>query len=460
MLLSRPITVCEPEASPTEKATLELMRQGSAGVSPAAQLVALALVACVLEGAGRKWLLTAGDVWLDGLFYFSKDLILALGVLLIPPSRTRACPQLVGLWDALAVTAGITLAAAAVNLSGSPIVGAILSLRSVLLLPAFALALARRLRSYKDIELIVNIVGVLAIANAVLGTLQYYLPQDHFLNQQVAGGISVVDVGRVRAIGTFSYITGLADMALAASWAGCVLLSAPPIRKYAYVVTAAALICPLAALSRTGLVASLGLLISVLVLSKGGLRAALPLVALFIAIGWFLSSKDEQQGKPSGILEGIARRHQNADSFEDRAGSILGDIPRAATHVPLGEGLGAGQVASRVTQEGALREMPRFEFEPGRIIYEIGLFGWAGVLMFRCWVVGVLWKSLGAAQGSSPFGNVRKASLAALALFFATNTVFDHIASFFAWIVAATALATIEMEWRRRLETAEKALVL
>src|SRR6266852_567936 len=99
MLLSKPISVSDQEAFPPEKATRESARwqQAPAGTSPAAQLVVVALIACVLEGAGRKWLLSAGDVWLDGLFYFSKDLILALCVLLIPPSRTRACPQLVGL---------------------------------------------------------------------------------------------------------------------------------------------------------------------------------------------------------------------------------------------------------------------------------------------------------------------------------------------------------------------------
>jgi len=50
--------------------------------------------------------------------------------------------------------------------------------------------------------------------------------------------------------------------------------------------------------------------------------------------------------------------------------------------------------------------------------------------------------------------------LAALTLFFASNTVFDPVASFFAWVVAATAVATLEMEWRERLGAATQALSL
>src|SRR5207245_5076509 len=120
MLASKPTSVSDQEACPPGKATRESVRsrQDPAGASPAAQLVALAVIACVLEAAGRKWLLSAGDVWLDGLFYFSKALILVVCVLLIPPFRTRACPPLVGIWDALAVTAVIILAAAALIHSG------------------------------------------------------------------------------------------------------------------------------------------------------------------------------------------------------------------------------------------------------------------------------------------------------------------------------------------------------
>ncbi len=266
-------------------------------------------MACGLEGACRKWLVPTGEVWIDGLFYFSKDIILILAVLLIAASRTRACPQLVHLPDALAVMAVIVLAASVLNLPGSPPVGAMLSFRSFLLLPALALALT--------------------LVNAIIGTLQYYLPNDYFLNQHVAGGRTVVEIGRVRASGTFSFITGLAHLPIVGSWAGCILLLMRPIPKSAYVFTAAALICPPASLSRTGLVFSLGLLTSVLVISRGGIRAAVPLIALFIGLGPVLPGNGEHRGEASGMMDGIARRHQVSDSFEVRVGLILGDIPKA-----------------------------------------------------------------------------------------------------------------------------------
>jgi hypothetical protein len=422
------------------------------GMSATAHLVALAIVACVLEGAGRKWLAGNGGVWSDALFYFSKDFLLALSVMVSGSFRTRPSRQLVGLWNALAATAVVIVAMGAWNLDGSPVLGAFLSVRSIVVLPALALALSRRLRSYRDIELILWTVGVLAVVNAATGALQYYLPGEHFVNKQVTGGNVTESVGRIRAHGTFSYITGMADMAVMGSWAGCVLLLKRPIPKFAYLFTVAALICPLAALSRSGLVFSLGLLTSVLVFSKGGFRAALPLAGLCIALGLFLSTREEDSARESHIVNGIMKRHKESDSFAERAGGIWSEISRATVDNPLGTGLGAGQIAARIDLEGGVRQLRGFESEPGRIIYEIGMLGWTAVLFFRLWILGVLWKSsMRTADGSDWFGNVRKASMVALAMFFAMNTAFDHVASFLAWIVAASALATIEIEWSQRI---------
>ena len=95
--------------------------------------------------------------------------------------------------------------------------------------------------------------------------------------------------GRVRASGTFSYISGMSAMSLATCWAGCFFLLAPPRKKIGYVFVLAGLTCAASALSRSGMFFSLALILSVLAFSKRGLSAAIVLGAALTLLGLIIA---------------------------------------------------------------------------------------------------------------------------------------------------------------------------
>jgi hypothetical protein len=419
-----------------------------------AKLVVLAIVCCIFEGAGRKWLVPGASSSVQAIFYFSKDLFFFLAALtaLSKPSRSPRIAQLRG---ALIIAAAIILVASLPSISDAVLVGGVLSIRSLIVIPFLALSIATGLEGRRDLELIAKTVGYLAIPVAVLGAIQFYLPGTHVLNRQLDEfSRPVVFNGRVRASGTFTYISGMSALSLVACWAGCFFLLAPPRRKIGYVFVLAGLTCAAAALSRSGLFFSLALIVSVLALSQKGLSAAIglgtALVVAAVIMGEFQDSDDPSASHTADLMTGTFSRHEVSDSVESRGEWMLVSVLDAIVEVPTGRGLGQGQQAENAVSSGR-RRFSGYETEMARIVFEIGDLGLFGVLFFRAAVVLLLLGSLfTAGESDTPLHYLRKTSIAALALFLITNTAFNHVACTFCWTIAAVALATFEIELRQK----------
>src|SRR5262249_46510487 len=155
------------------------------------------------------------------------------------------------------------------------------------------------------------------------------LPAGHILNQRLARTEdAVVALGRVRASGTFAFISGMADLAVAASWAGSYLLLANFRNLAGYLFIMAGLSCTSGPLSRTGIGLSFALLGLVLAFSRTGFKAALVII-LILAAAWYFGSTDSDVHEQIGIISGTAARHKVADSFTERGMGVITELLRA-----------------------------------------------------------------------------------------------------------------------------------
>jgi hypothetical protein len=188
--------------------------------------LSLAFVANVMEGALRKWVPGFESGVGRNIAYFSKDLLMAGSVFLMMGRAWRPSPGLEELrrWGLPAM--GLIGCGCIISLlSGFNAVGAVLTLRAMLVLPLLAYFYAGW--SGKRFPLLgLAFVGViLGVGNGVLGLMQNSLPSSHILNKYATGGMHIVELAYgVRATGTFAYITGLgvvSAMGLHCLMAGC-----------------------------------------------------------------------------------------------------------------------------------------------------------------------------------------------------------------------------------------------
>ena len=414
------------------------------GVSGTAVLVALGFLACVLEGAGRKWLVQNPSFVVQGIFYFGKDIFFILAALLAiqTPARSAA---VVGLKSTLAMSAGLIFLATLVNLDNFYPIGALVSVRNALYLPWLALLIAPALRSQRDIDFLLKLIGFTVVGVAVLGGLQFYLPRGHILNQQVNTAQEALAEGaRVRASGTFAFISGMADLAILAAWAGvCLLLRRQ--RTLGSLFVAAALACASAAVSRTGILGALAVVIfSYLLLPSG--RRDMVIVILVLGLGFYYVARDQQTTDEFSLASSTVFRFRTAgDTFGERIFGMIEQPWLAVQEVPAGVGLGLGQSVGAM-MKAQLPTKVAFESELARIVLEIGVFGLIAVVIMRVSVIATLWTTCRSARPE--FLPIRLASLVAVGLYFASVTYFGHVASTFAWLVVLVALATCELETR------------
>lgn len=196
-------------------------------IGAAEWFVLTSIALCVLDGAIRKWILRDDEGFLKYVPYFSKDFAFAL-ILFIP--RPKGMSELVRkLWTflkvGLAFCAVGALASAVFNWGSVNVVGAVLSVRSLFLLPFCALLAVPRLR-HVSLTRIALLIGALTLLNAALGTLQYSSPKDDPINYYASKQYEAVMFEEsVRAMGTFPYITGFGTLAMVGAWAGTVLMS-------------------------------------------------------------------------------------------------------------------------------------------------------------------------------------------------------------------------------------------
>lgn len=396
---------------------------------------------CVFEGAARKW--GVGDASIAGrLAYLSKDIVMALfliaGAGRSSPLTNAAQPYvvvglfLVGLGSAISAASGI-----------EP-VGAVLTIRTFFILPLAAWSAARLLPS-DALRRFALWVVILALPISVLGIRQFYSPSSSVINRYTTVGEYVATSGvsqRVRATGTFSYISGFGEFATVAVWAAIVTLTLARTQRERLLGAAglvAAFACAFVTVSRSVALTAVGL-VAVWAFAGGKYgrkaQAALTVALVLFAIVIFT----EQWNAAGEIATTVYTRHVTGrDTFAHRFWYNFIHPLDAIGNSPIGEGLGSQQVTKSLS-ENARRERAMFESAWGRVIMEIGVLGLIGFLMTLCLVLAPLSRAYRSTSRGEA-ATILAVTLAALSARALMGFQFNHVAAYFYWAMAAAALA-------------------
>ena len=414
---------------------------------PARQRTALylfsaALAAAVLEGAARKWGVGSETGLGSYLFYFSKDIAFGALLLLSPRAGESAVAERFRSWlvpGCALVLAGALLSTWAGRMN---FVGAMLSLRALVVLPVIAWLAVRRLAGL-PLRYAAMLLGGLTILNYLLSTVQNQLPPDHILNRYVVSEAAVVaEQSGVRATGTFSYISGLSIMSSVGVWAGLVLLSvtrSKPMTIFGGVTLLAGFGCGLASISRAPVIVAGLMVAGWLLLSQSARSRVLSSAGVLgVAVGALLLTGQGSQLKR--LWSGVAARHETAsDTVHERAFGQFRELWEAAKTAPLGRGFGTEQVGGNYAVSGTMG-FTNYESQFPRIVMESGILGFAGFSVVCAGALVSLRHARQAARSAAQQDALLATQLVLLTLFY-TNVVFNHTASAFAWMLFAAVLA-------------------
>jgi len=407
--------------------------------------LALALIANVLEGALRKWVpgFESGPGRI--IAYFGKDLLLGLGVILVLSRRARHAPALViaSSWGGIALI--LVLFGGLVSLlQGFNAVGALLSLRALVVLPFFAFVYVSRVGRFPLVGFAVVAIFLAAI-NAPLALVQSGLPASHVLNKYATDELAVVAVeAGVRAAGTFAYLAGLGCAAVLGAWGGMVLLSLGRewrLRALGGFGLLVGFACGFSSGSRTDLVtlsAMLGMWAFSSVRATRVLWKSLWLVGMLSVAGLLVFPSLSERFVIMG--NGVVDRFTIAgDSNAYRAFGQWEELWYAVTTDPLGTGLGTEQVGGNYAATG-ISGFTTYENQFPRIVAEFGVIGFLGFLV----LVGATFFALQGTRGDRRFWRwnlVVTATQVTLLGQFYKNLTFNHTASALVWLLATAVLA-------------------
>jgi hypothetical protein len=409
--------------------------------------LSLAFLANVFEGALRKWVPGFESGAGRNIAYFSKDLLMAAGVLLMSGRAWRASRGLQQLrkWG-LPALALIVFGGLLSLMGGFNAVGAILTLRGMLVLPVLAYLYAGW--SGKRFPLMgLAFVGViLGVANGVLSLIQNSLPSTDFLNKYAEDEMNVVELATygVRATGTFAYITGLAVASAIGLWSGMVMISLSRTKWHLVWGTVGILggmACAFASISRGTVVTGLAMLgLWALSSVRGsrlmvkGILAAGPVGLVLVLLAPGLAERFTHVG------EGTFDRFESAgDDNIQRALGQWSEMWHALSQTPLGNGLGTEQVGGNVATKG-LAMFTTYESQFPRIVAELGILGFLGFLLMVVAVIMSLQRTKHG-PGGARWALVITATQVYLLGQFYTSLAFNHTASAFVWMTVAAVFA-------------------
>ncbi len=417
------------------------------------KLILLALLLTVLEGAFRKWVVP-GLPPARYLAYISKDVVILCaglaGMHLTLPRYRRAASYLLAISVALILPS--TLFNAAVNPAGISPVGMALSLRSYIVFPMCVFFAAGTIRSMRDIDRILVVIGILMIFVTWLGYVQYYLPIGHVLNRYETEGKDIAAIGgHARVTGTFSYITGMALFGVVGVWVGlCMLFTASSLfrRGFAVAVILAGVGCVTLTMSRGPVLFSVVIVGFSLLLLRRVKETVCVAAMLAVLIGVFVVFPPEQL-KDKGIHKGLMARFEAGETggqgVRYRIAYLLSGITTGLQH-PLGVGLGAGQQGGNYVISGARNwGQGAPEGSLGRICYEVGWLGFLGAMIWKFAILRIMW--VGFRSSKDPrIRALLAASLPAFAVMGLLNSWFMHTGAAFAWIIGTVSLGAIALE--------------
>jgi hypothetical protein len=401
----------------------------------------LSLICCVFEGSMRKW--GVGDASVAGrLAYLSKDILLTL-LLLLGTGRGHALTSMAQPFMCIGLVM-IGIGAVASSVSGIEVVGAVLSIRTLVVLP-IAAWFAGRLLPSDSLRRFAIWIAILSLPLAALGVLQFYSPSNSPINQYSTEGEYVTTAGvsqRIRATGTFSYITGFGEFAPVAVWAGIVTFTLGVTkwsRMLGYAGLAAGMCCAQTTVSRAPVLISLGL-VAVWAVAGGQFRRKAQIAGTIAAAGLTVLFFTEKWDAADEIATTTYQRHlSGGDTFLYRTWYQFVLPMYAMQAAPFGNGLGTEQAGRTATTAGA-RSESTFESPWGRTIMEFGAIGLIGFLI----TLGMIFAPLQSAYRM----NIRDESRTVLAVTAALllskallGFQFNHVSAYFFWAIGATVLA-------------------
>jgi hypothetical protein len=360
-------------------------------MAPVRALLLIFLALLTYDGALRKWALPSAET----VLFLLKDAVLAgsLGFVLLGGLYRRAridIPQpilnLLGFYALWVIVEALNPHLPNILVGIWGLKAHLLYASLVLLVPLVFVNLEQAL------GVLAKIYPWVVIPVCALALLQVALPADHFLNQQVRGGVEGIasfgEADLVRVAGPFSYVSGMAAFVSFSSLLGFGLFVAGHRSLYFLAGFAFALLA-LPVTGSRGVIAtfSAGVVVTLMsgtaarFVSPGALLRALVMLAVLIAIS--LSFQDAawdalQQRINEGHEEGAPRvitAFTSAFNYFEMAG-------------PLGFGTGAANLGSvaLASTDFPFSWLPtgsNFEEESGRLVLELGFVGWALSLLMR-----------------------------------------------------------------------------
>ncbi|MDT5121116.1 MAG: hypothetical protein QOC96_598 [Acidobacteriota bacterium] len=404
-------------------------------------IMVAALTLTVFEGAIRKWLIGSDTTLLSYFVYFSKD-IAFISLLLLPSKKNFASLMKEFRRWLLPGCALLVAGAIGSSIEGMNPVGALLTLRSTILLPVIAYLALRKIGGV-SLRSVAVLLTVFTFVNFALGVYQNSLPADSVLNRYASSTteITVLETG-VRATGTFAYIAGMGIISLVGIWAGMVLLSLGGNRWNriaGWIALASGFGCGLAAVSRSPILLGAVMILAWGLFFRMGFVSAMRILIVggflcFVAVSLNLVPTFTDLGQ--AVIE---RQNKGDDAFEDRAFGQFGEAYDAITLAPFGNGLGSEQVAGNYYSTGTT-SFTTFETQLPRIIMETGILGLIGFLIICIGAIATLQFAKQNVATQSERSVLLATQLFLISMFY-TNVIFNHTASAFTWLIFVTALA-------------------
>ena len=440
--------ITEPDArmSASNDRVNSLMSQDRFG----RRLLVLALLACTIEGALRKWVIPESSLF-RYFAYFSKDLILCQ-VFWIKVQDPLVDEQY--RWQQV-LRVGVMLVIIGAGLSmvvgGLNPVGAVLTLRSTVGLPLLALAISRRLPvvALRDA---MQVIALVAIPMAALGVWQFYSSPTSWVNQYAIEGSGAVTSGfdtRVRATGTFAYITGFGNFAIVAIACGIgfhAMAGRERGRRVGLAAILAGLICQGTTVSRAVALGAVGILGGVAFNTKVASRSIWWFSAVAGVLWCTLAVFNLSSDRVSEILSSAQRRHAHLgsrDTFGKRITRPLVGLGEAISLAPMGNGLGTEQIAGAYYNAGSMG-FNHFEDEAPRVVMELGTVGFAGFLVVYFGSLFALYQRYAAVLQLSG-KTALWATLLACGVLWLEGVAFNHTSSFYFWCLLGAAMASCRL---------------
>ncbi len=404
-------------------------------------LLWLSLICCVADGALRKWVV--GNTSMVGRFaYLSKD-ILWIGFFFNRFCRSNA---LVGIATPFLQCGMVLLGIGAIasSLSGFDPIGGPLTIITFFVLPLAAVAAGNSLPSDAILRF-ARWVSILTVLICPLGILQFYAPATNAINRYTLEGedqIATASVSdRVRATGTFAYITGMCEFGELGVWASIVVFSmAQNVRDrwLGYAGICAALCSAFVTVSRSAVLICL-IELGAWVIFGGHIGQKFKTAVIIAAVALAALISADRFDVASEVASTIYARSESASKSDTISHRLWYQylLPLYAIEIsPMGDGVGSRQAASGADSSADVT----FESPWGRTILELGVIGLLGFLVS----LGVAFAPWKAAYQALPAGGER-AALAVTGAALATRAMlgfqFNHVAAYFFWAMTACVLA-------------------